>query len=212
MNSNAMVVINQFNNYRTEQKCLICSDPVPIWRIDLGLCFKHSKYFYRRNWWIQNRLAGMPLTVEQFVGIYSPNNNPWTPERAREANRLRARREYKLNPQRARDRSRKWYRENREKAIASARDYRQKNPEYGREANRIRSRRNRQAPGVCTQDLWMQRVVFYGWKCFYCKKPLSNKTLTIDHRIPLARGGSHWPANLVPCCKPCNSRKGDKIK
>jgi 5-methylcytosine-specific restriction endonuclease McrA len=29
--------------------------------------------------------------------------------------------------------------------------------------------------------------------------------LTIDHVIPVSQGGSHDPANLVTCCRACNS-------
>jgi 5-methylcytosine-specific restriction endonuclease McrA len=36
--------------------------------------------------------------------------------------------------------------------------------------------------------------------------------LSIEHRIPLSRGGSNWPANLAPACKTCNSSKGTKTE
>jgi hypothetical protein len=29
----------------------------------------------------------------------------------------------------------------------------------------------------------------------------------MDHRIPLSRGGRHEIDNVIPACKPCNSRK-----
>ena len=35
----------------------------------------------------------------------------------------------------------------------------------------------------------------------------STDNLTLDHVIPLARGGQHRVENLVAACKPCNSRK-----
>jgi 5-methylcytosine-specific restriction endonuclease McrA len=35
------------------------------------------------------------------------------------------------------------------------------------------------------------------------------KATEVDHRIPLSRGGSAWPANLVPACKPCNCSKNN---
>lgn len=43
--------------------------------------------------------------------------------------------------------------------------------------------------------------------CTYCKLPLSFET-SLDHRIPIARGGSHCAYNLVVCCTRCNSIKG----
>jgi 5-methylcytosine-specific restriction endonuclease McrA len=33
----------------------------------------------------------------------------------------------------------------------------------------------------------------------------------VDHVIPLSRGGSNWPTNLVCACGQCNSRKCDKL-
>jgi 5-methylcytosine-specific restriction endonuclease McrA len=120
------------------------------------------------------------------------------------------RRLYAADPDKYRQNSRRWYQKNRAVAIYAAKLRRHMNPEYSREANRIRSKRNRQAPGCCTQKQWMFRVEYFGWRCVYCHKELNQYTLTIDHKIPLAGGGSHWPSNLVPSCKPCNSRKRDR--
>lgn len=46
--------------------------------------------------------------------------------------------------------------------------------------------------------------------CFYCNDSIT-KSYTIDHFIPLARGGSNWPDNIKLACKPCNSQKHDKL-
>ena len=35
--------------------------------------------------------------------------------------------------------------------------------------------------------------------------------LTMDHVIPLARGGRSTKDNLVPCCKDCNTRKKSSL-
>ena len=44
-------------------------------------------------------------------------------------------------------------------------------------------------------------------KCFYCKKDTPARKLTMDHVVPLARGGLSIKSNLVPCCKSCNNLK-----
>jgi 5-methylcytosine-specific restriction protein A len=31
--------------------------------------------------------------------------------------------------------------------------------------------------------------------------------LTMDHKVPLARGGCSTKGNVVPCCKACNATK-----
>lgn len=43
--------------------------------------------------------------------------------------------------------------------------------------------------------------------CHYCKRKFDPETLTMDHLVPLARGGKTTRGNVVPCCKECNSRK-----
>jgi 5-methylcytosine-specific restriction enzyme A len=43
--------------------------------------------------------------------------------------------------------------------------------------------------------------------CHYCKKTVGLSELTMDHIVPLARGGRSEKFNLVPCCKTCNTQK-----
>lgn len=43
-------------------------------------------------------------------------------------------------------------------------------------------------------------------KCAYCAR--SGQKLTVDHVMPLSRGGRHCIANLVPACANCNQKKG----
>ena len=80
-----------------------------------------------------------------------------------------------------------------------------------REAENRRRARKALAVGSHTYEQWMQRVKFYGWRCFYCRTPLIHSTLTKDHRIPLSKGGCDDASNLVPACKTCNSRKRNGI-
>ncbi len=50
-----------------------------------------------------------------------------------------------------------------------------------------------------------------GQRCVYCATHLDQRTATLDHVLPLARGGAHDPGNLVVACGPCNRLKGDLI-
>jgi 5-methylcytosine-specific restriction protein A len=43
--------------------------------------------------------------------------------------------------------------------------------------------------------------------CHYCEKKVSPQELTMDHLVPLARGGLSVKNNLVPACKECNAKK-----
>jgi 5-methylcytosine-specific restriction endonuclease McrA len=46
--------------------------------------------------------------------------------------------------------------------------------------------------------------------CQYCRKKLGEKRLTIDHVVPLSKGGRHEWTNVVTACSGCNNKKGDK--
>ncbi len=43
--------------------------------------------------------------------------------------------------------------------------------------------------------------------CHYCGKQVGAENLTMDHVIPVARGGKSVRSNCVPCCKDCNNKK-----
>jgi 5-methylcytosine-specific restriction protein A len=43
--------------------------------------------------------------------------------------------------------------------------------------------------------------------CHYCKNIFQPKELTMDHIIPLSRGGSSTKDNIVAACKTCNNKK-----
>ncbi|MBU1341265.1 MAG: HNH endonuclease [Proteobacteria bacterium] len=47
--------------------------------------------------------------------------------------------------------------------------------------------------------------------CHYCRHNFLPKELTMDHMIPLARGGKSEKFNLVPCCKECNTKKNQLL-
>jgi len=43
--------------------------------------------------------------------------------------------------------------------------------------------------------------------CHYCGKKVGKENLTMDHVVPLVRGGTSTKNNLVPVCKECNNKK-----
>lgn len=48
-------------------------------------------------------------------------------------------------------------------------------------------------------------------RCVYCATRLDQRTATLDHVVPLARGGANDPGNLVVACAPCNRLKSDLL-
>lgn len=91
-----------------------------------------------------------------------------------------------------RERKRAWFAANRDKHIVY-------------QANRrARKRSNPGSIGV-TDGEWQSIKKQYGFRCVYCG--LLTEDLTMDHVIPVTKGGRHAAANILPACKPCNSSK-----
>lgn len=67
--------------------------------------------------------------------------------------------------------------------------------------------RRRRAFAAKTRDLFVQLVVRDGAACARCG---STERLTVDHVIPMIRGGSDELSNLQTLCKSCNSAKRDR--
>ena len=44
--------------------------------------------------------------------------------------------------------------------------------------------------------------------CYHCGLKFPKEQLTMDHLVPIARGGKSSKNNCVVCCKDCNNKKG----
>jgi 5-methylcytosine-specific restriction endonuclease McrA len=64
---------------------------------------------------------------------------------------------------------------------------------------KIKARQLRQSP-------WWKRKCAAG-VCYFCGAKIHPKELTMEHLIPLIRGGKSIKGNVVPACKGCNSKK-----
>ena len=157
--------------------------------------------------------------------------------RCRECDRQYARRYREEHREKCRERCRRWYEQNREKASKYARRRREQNPELARELdrkprtrnaekmrryrrkyyqlnterwaeyNRQRRARKLEVLSDLTPEQWERIQEVYDHRCAYCGK---KQKLTMDHVIPLSKGGSHSASNIVPACRSCNSRKGPR--
>lgn len=63
-------------------------------------------------------------------------------------------------------------------------------------------------PGRTPTPAELAALVAPGVLCFYCK---TRPATTVDHFVPLARGGFHVLENLRSACQPCNSAKGANL-
>lgn len=53
---------------------------------------------------------------------------------------------------------------------------------------------------------WWKRQCAKGL-CHYCNKAVKAADLTMDHVVPLVRGGRSTRGNVVAACKDCNTKK-----
>lgn len=112
------------------------------------------------------------------------------------------------NPDRARARNRRWAARHRERTRAKAKAWRMANPAGAQALWRASKSRRRArehcAAGKTTRAKLQARWDYFGGRCWMC----GGVANSIDHVIPLAKGGSNWPSNLRPACLACNTRKG----
>ena len=67
-------------------------------------------------------------------------------------------------------------------------------------------RRERRKARELRSSQWWKRKRSKGI-CHYCEGKFSPRLLTMDHLVPIVRGGKTTKGNLVPSCKKCNSEK-----
>jgi len=137
--------------------------------------------------------------------------------------------------------SKEYYEENKERIFVNQNKYRKKNPEkykykerhreYSRQyrennKERIQEQdRNRYAKnkvvgiekklkrrsmlnGTFTNSEWVDLCNKYNNICVCCG---NSKILTVDHIVPISKGGANTIDNIQPLCRSCNSKKGVKI-
>jgi len=67
-------------------------------------------------------------------------------------------------------------------------------------------RHEREKARALRKQNWWKNKIAKG-TCYYCSKAIPPKELTLDHIVPLARGGRSTKGNCVPACKECNNQK-----
>lgn len=124
----------------------------------------------------------------------------------------------------------KWYEKNKEKILEKRKIYWEENKEkiadYKKKYyktpqgqvvnfnthNNRRRKREQQGNGI-TADQWLEMMKFFGFKCAYSGEYIGGRTntnRTIDHIVPLAKGGAHEVWNCVPMYGSYNFSKRDK--
>ena len=187
-----------------EKKCSLCGVVKPADKFNKrptrpsGLfsrckdCERESSRDRRRAHYVANR--------ERLL----ERQNTYAAER-RESERERSRAWRAANKERVRELNQQYYADNRAALLEQKKDYAKRKPEIIRANNRLRKARRRGALGSVSPAQWREVVALYAGRCAYCGS--ADSALTQDHVIPVARGGSHYPWNIVPACMSCNCSK-----
>lgn len=76
-------------------------------------------------------------------------------------------------------------------------------------ASEKHKKKEREKARLLRKSPWWKSQLAAG-VCYYCEQSFKPEDLTMDHKIPVARGGRSTKGNIVPCCKDCNTQKKHK--
>lgn len=128
------------------------------------------------------------------------------------------------HPERQRAADARWYAKHREKSNAISRAYYQAHRsriaeryarwgathrEQVKALAQRREARKRALPATLTAEQWTAILAAFKDRCAYCGR--SGLKLEQDHVHPLSKGGAYEMGNIVPACRPCNARKGNRV-
>lgn len=190
--------------YQPHAQCLLGVRP------ECRDCTKAHKSLYYQN----NRDRFRPYKREYYLRNADGLKASFKIYNQANANKIKEqRKQYRAdNHLKVLERKRAFYKANKDKILPASRAYHKAHPEYSRLSCYARKARLKAASGKCTAAQFLAKCEYHGWRCYLCQTLLTLKTVQMDHRKPLARGGSNWPANFAPACGPCNLSKGRKTE
>ena len=103
--------------------------------------------------------------------------------------------DYLANPAAAKQRAREWLKAN---------------PEQTKLRTARRRAAVKNAPGQFAREDLTRQFQMQEGRCFYCLEDLEGIG-TVDHDIPLSKGGTNYPTNIVLACWPCNNSKRARL-
>lgn len=122
------------------------------------------------------------------------------------------RRQYARNPEPFKKRAREYAAKNPDKVYAQYRAYYERTkPEWLKRSLRGWHKRRAlmlAAEGSFTEADWESIKLRQQHRCIDCGEV---KKLTIGHAVPLSKGGSNWPSNIIAQCMRCNLKQHSKI-
>lgn len=126
----------------------------------------------------------------------------------REHVRAQSRSYYAANPEAVKERIRVFRMAHPERYHAIHSGWKKRNPEAVRAMGNKRRMLETAAPGEhYSAAEWKAMKARYDHRCLMCCRQEPTIRLTVDHIVPVSRGGSNSIDNLQPLCKSCNSKK-----
>lgn len=134
-------------------------------------------------------------------------------ERARQLAVIRARRYLERHPEAVEKKlecDRKYSKTEHGKSVRTENIRKYRQTEKGRICQKNHKYKSRNgAAGKVDLRAWGEKLKEYEGKCAICG---SADDITIDHIIPLSKGGTNDISNLQPLCRSCNCSKGAKYE
>lgn len=133
--------------------------------------------------------------------------NRWYNEQYREK-KLEYKRQYREeNREQINADARERYQRKRESRLQYNAEYRKANRHYFKRKAYERRMLEEAAGEMASEEELAQMLEDQQHQCAYCLVALTQKNTTVDHMIPLSRGGDNDALNLCICCSTCNSSK-----
>lgn len=179
---------------------------------------KKGKEYYRKN----------KEKVKERVRKYNNEHkkeclkraNEWrknNPEKRKAALRRYYEKKLKEDPEYFSRKAKYFYHKDIEKSRKNLRDYRKKNPnlvrlwKYNRRAKCKFSSIDKEHITKDFEQKINEKMKKQNYKCIYCRADLKDN-YSLDHILPLSRGGTNDIDNIDVVCKSCNTSKGRRTK
>lgn len=163
------------------------------------------------QWYAENKETALAQRKERFANNRDMEIQQMREWRLANTDRKKASDEAwrAANADRVKRNALEWSRRNRESVYARTAAYKKENPQRVIEWNHRRRALQRGSGVRLVTQVDLERLkIRYGGRCAYCG---GSGKMTIDHVIPLSRGGAHSIGNLLPACGFCNFSKGSKL-
>lgn len=172
------------------QKCSVCQELKPF--VDF-----HKNKNRKNGLSVTCKICAIKRTIE-----WGKNNK----DKVNENSRKTYHKDIEKSRRNRRIRVRKWYSNNSEKAIEATKNWNIRNPHSKRISEQKRRSAKINAGIFKISEKEILKIIKS--PCVACG---SYDKITMDHIIPLSRGGKHSIGNLQPLCFSCNASKNNRV-